>query len=70
MQQTPAAPNRILRKPAVVERVGLSGTTIWRLVRANNFPAPLKLSANAIGWIEADVEEWIAQRAAGTRAGQ
>lgn len=56
------APIKILRKPIVVERVGLSGTTIWRLVRDKRFPAPIRLSTNAIGWRESDVEEWLRSR--------
>jgi len=55
---------KILRKPAVVERVGLSGTTIWRMVRDGRFPAPLQLSENAVGWKESDIEAWLASRQA------
>jgi prophage regulatory protein len=58
------APIKILRKPTVVERVGLSGTTIWRLVRDKKFPAPVELSSNAVGWRESDVEAWLGSRKA------
>lgn len=62
---TAPAPTKILRKPAVVERVALSGTTIWRLERAGKFPRHIQLGANSIGWREADIEAWIADGAAG-----
>lgn len=62
MHPTPPAPTQILRKPVVVARVGLSGTTLWRLCRAGKFPAPIRLSANAIGWKESAVEQWLADR--------
>jgi prophage regulatory protein len=63
-------PTKILRKPAVVERVGLSGTTIWRLVRDKRFPAPVQLSANAVGWREADIEAWVASRTESSQRGR
>ena len=63
MHDVTSAPTKILRKRAVVARVGLSGTTIWRMCRDKRFPAPLQLSLNAIGWRESDIEVWIAQRA-------
>ena len=53
---------RILREPEVREKIGLSHVTIWRAVRANRFPAPIKLGENSIGWIEDEVDEWIASR--------
>lgn len=56
-------PTKLLRKPAVLERVPWSDTTLWRQVKAGNFPAPIKISANAVAWREADVEQWIADRA-------
>lgn len=54
---------RLLRKPAVLERLGLSGTTIWRLERAGQFPKSIRLSPGAVAWKERDIEDWIAARA-------
>jgi prophage regulatory protein len=62
MQTDTLPPSKILRKPTVIERVGLSGTTIWRLTRARKFPQPIRLSENSVGWLESDVEHWIAER--------
>lgn len=53
---------RILREKAVGERTGLSRTTRWRLVRKNKFPAPIKISDHAIGWIEYQIDEWVEER--------
>ena len=52
----------IIRMPAVREATGISRTTIWRLVKQNQFPAPLKLSERTVGWRRVDVEKWIAER--------
>jgi predicted DNA-binding transcriptional regulator AlpA len=50
------------RKSIVVERIGLSSTTIWRLERAEKFPKHIQLSATSIGWRACDVEASIAER--------
>ena len=54
--------SRILRQPAVTDRIGMSRTTLWRRIREGEFPAPVRLgkNTNAVGWLESDVEAWIA----------
>ena len=61
------SPTRLLRKPVVVDRVGLSDTTIWRLERAGKFPRSIRISPGAVVWREADIEAWIAERAEASR---
>ena len=55
----PSSPVRLLRFAVVRERTGLSRSTIWRLERRGEFPQHRQLSANAVGWIEDDVNDWI-----------
>ncbi len=55
---------RILRKPEVEEKTGLSGQTIWRKERAGQFPRRITLGPNSVGWLEAEIDEWIAARVA------
>ena len=52
----------ILRFPALKGMTGLSRTTFWRLERDVLFPARRNLSANIVGWIRAEVEEWLESR--------
>lgn len=52
----------MLRSPAVMERTGLSRTTIWRRVRAGTFPAPVDLGNGLIGWPEPSIETWLRNR--------
>jgi prophage regulatory protein len=54
--------SRILRPVEVAQRLGLSRTTIWRMVRAKDFPAPHGLSGEAVGWLDVDVDAWLASR--------
>ncbi len=52
----------ILRLPTVKARTGLSRSTIYLRVAEGRFPAPISLGGRAVGWIEAEVNEWLAQR--------
>ncbi len=53
---------RVVRLPDVLARVGLSRSTLWRLIKAGQFPKPIKLGGRAVGWIEEEIDEWIASR--------
>jgi prophage regulatory protein len=52
--------NTILRLPAVKTRTGLSRSTIYLRVKEGRFPKPISLGARAVGWVDAEVEEWLA----------
>lgn len=54
----------ILRVPQVIRATGLSRTTLWRRVRAGEFPTPLRLGgprSRAVGWRRADIDNWLSQ---------
>ena len=57
----------ILRLPAVKARTGLSRSTIYLRVAEGAFPKSIALGPRAVGWIEAEIAEWIAQRIAQSR---
>lgn len=52
--------DKILRPREVVVRTGHSRTTLWRKVKAGKFPAPKELGPNSIGWLESDIDTWLA----------
>lgn len=52
----------ILRLPAVKASTGLSRSTIYLRVSEGTFPKPVSLGARAVGWLEAEVQEWLQQR--------
>ena len=54
--------NRFLREKEVRARTGLRRTTRWRLEQAGDFPTRRRLSANAIGWLESEIEAWMQAR--------
>jgi prophage regulatory protein len=55
---------RFLRTRAVLERVGLSRTTLWRMERAGDFPARRIVGGGVVGWVESEVDQWITSRPA------
>ena len=59
---TSATLDRILRFREVCWMIGLSRTTLWRKVRDGEFPAPVRLGANSIGWRRSAVEGWLSDR--------
>jgi prophage regulatory protein len=48
---------RILRLPAVIERVGLCRAAIYKAVAERRFPAPVALApgCRAVGWLENEI---------------
>ena len=63
-QQGPTLPRplRLLRLPAVLERTGLSRSTIWRLERRGEFPRHHRIAPNIVAWLEEEVTDWIRSR--------
>jgi prophage regulatory protein len=53
---------QILRMPQVIERTGLSRSTIYQAISEGRFPKPINLSARAVGWIESEIDDWISLR--------
>lgn len=52
-------PKKILRRPAVEARTGLSRSTIYARILRGSFPQPISLGPRAVGWIESEIDEWI-----------
>jgi prophage regulatory protein len=63
---TPTEPDRMLRRRRVLELIGVSGPTLWRMERAGLFPRHVQISIRAVGYLERDVLQWIRSR--GVRA--
>lgn len=53
---------RLMRMPEVSARTGLSGATVYKQIAIGRFPKPIKLTHHASGWVESEIEAWIAAR--------
>lgn len=54
--------HRILRLPATEQKVGLKRDAIYRGAREGWFPKPVQISARATGWLEHELDAFIASR--------
>jgi len=50
------------RLPAVIRQTGFKKSSIYALVRAGQFPAPVSLGPRAVAWVRADVQDWCKGR--------
>jgi len=57
---------KFIKMPDVLERTGMSRSTLYRGVDENTFPQPVKVGRAAF-WIEAEVESWLQDRIAESR---
>jgi prophage regulatory protein len=58
-------PERLISFATIRDLVGLSRSTIWRLVRVGAFPPSIQISPGRRAWREADVRRWIESKIAG-----
>ena len=61
-------PRRILRLNQVLEVPGLGRSFIYQLQAENLFPQRIKIGAQAVGWIEAEVHQWVEAKITQSRA--
>ena len=55
---------KILRLRAVLARTGLTRSMAYALIKAGSFPVPINLGARAVGWLESEIDTWLAERVA------
>lgn len=53
---------KLLRLNQVLDRVGLSRSTLYALIKTGEFPRQRQLSARSMGWVEVEVNAWIASK--------
>lgn len=51
--------DKIIRMPEVMAKVGLRKSAVYSMIKRGEFPAQIRLGENSVGWIEADVDEWV-----------
>jgi len=55
--------DRILRRPEVEARTGLSRSTLYAMMAEGEFPRPIRLGKRAVGWPESAISRWLDDRA-------
>ncbi|MBD2798353.1 AlpA family transcriptional regulator [Xenorhabdus sp. 18] len=63
-----APKENLIRLSEVQRRTGYSKAWIYKLISDGEFPKQIKLGSRSIAFIESEIDNWIAQRIAGSRA--
>jgi predicted DNA-binding transcriptional regulator AlpA len=60
--------DRLMNAKEAAKTCGISRSAIYKLMEQNSFPPRHQISGNRVGWLEADVLEFIKLGAAGFKA--
>lgn len=60
--ETGGPEDRLLPWDRVRDVTGLSRSTAWRLQQVGDFPEPVRISPNRVGWWESELTAWKATR--------
>src|ERR1700694_1043463 len=55
---------RLLRLAQVINLTGLGKTKIYELQAECSFPMRVQITAHSVGWVEEEVQAWLARRVA------
>lgn len=58
----------LIRLTEVKHRTGLSRSTIYERIAEGTFPEQIPLGGRAVGWLDSEIDQWIADQIA-TRNG-
>jgi prophage regulatory protein len=59
---------QILRLPQVCKVTGLGRSMIYQLEAERRFPTRVRIGLRAVGWVESEVQGWLARRVEEHRA--
>lgn len=57
----------LLRLPEVIGRIRLGRSSVYAMVQAGVFPAPIRLGERSVAWRADEVEAWLKSRIEGPR---
>jgi prophage regulatory protein len=70
MPTLPKKSPRLLRRPEVELKTGLTRSSIYEKMTQGNFPRPVRTGPAMVAWVEGEVDDWIAGRVAERDAGR
>lgn len=62
-------PLKVLRRRQVEARTGLARSSIYAQIAEGKFPSPIRLLTHTVGWLEHEIDGWIAERTQSSRVG-
>ncbi|ROS05728.1 AlpA family transcriptional regulator [Sinobacterium caligoides] len=64
MNTSNITPERILKLAEVKSRTSCSTTFIYEKISTGEFPKQLQITPRSVGWLESEINGWIAEKAA------
>lgn len=58
---------RVLRPREVIAKTGIPTASRYEMIAAGEFPKPISLGGARVGWLEHELDAWIAQRIRASR---
>ena len=52
----------LIRRPEVKQRTGLSRSTIYARIAERTFPEQIPRAGRVVGWLDSEIEQWIADQ--------
>jgi prophage regulatory protein len=59
---------RLVRLQDVCRTTGLCRSMIYKMEAENRFPQRVRIGHRAVGWVESEVAQWVAERITASRA--
>ena len=59
---------KFIRLPAVISKTGLSRSSIYLRMSNAEFPQSISLGSRAIAWLETDIDQWLDECIASSKA--
>ncbi len=63
-------PPRLINIKVVRRRTTLSKSVIFTMIQAGLFPPPVPITKFRVGWVEAEIDDWIHERIAARDRGE
>ena len=54
--------HKVLRRPGVEDKVNVSRSTMYSMIKEGKFPRPIKLGPRSVGWLESEIDAWLEGR--------
>lgn len=59
MNTTDTTNQSLIRLSEVLKRTGFGKAWIYRLIKDDKFPAPVKIGTRAVAFVESEINAWI-----------
>lgn len=59
MASTTTTTNQLISQNQLCKKLNISRSTVWRWVKDNTLPMPVRVKGSILGWKEDAINEWL-----------